>query len=150
MILIKKIFKSGVEITPLFAKNEIKNYLPAGKNGFQGFALNSEKGVKTPSWRILGTKKCLKIRSNKLLWILHLAYASATIFFYYNKGSEVVVSIQDELDKIFLSYEKILIRLNMQGIKTKNGKEITHKDLRKAIIVMQKKHYNCRWKSEKL
>lgn len=38
----------------------------------------------------------------------------------------------------------------MLEIKTKNGNKITHKDLRKAIIVMQKKHSKCRWKSEKV
>jgi hypothetical protein len=59
-------------------------------------------------------------------------------------------SIQDELDKFFLSYDKILMRLNILKLKTKTGNEITHKDLRKAIVVMQKKHSNCRWKSEKL
>ena len=32
----------------------------------------------------------------------------------------------------------------------KTGKEITHKDLRKAICVMEEKHSNCRWKSEKI
>ncbi len=55
-----------------------------------------------------------------------------------------------ELDKIFLSYNKILTRLNMRGCKTKNGNEITHKDLRKAILVMQKKHPTCRWRSNKV
>ena len=55
-----------------------------------------------------------------------------------------------ELDKIFLSYNKILARLNKQGYKTKNGKEITHKDLRKAILVMQEKHPKCRWRSNKV
>lgn len=59
-------------------------------------------------------------------------------------------SIQSELDKFFLSYDKILRRLEILEIKTKNGNKITHKDLRKAIIVMQKKHSNCRWKSEKV
>lgn len=49
-----------------------------------------------------------------------------------------------------MSYEKILYRLNIQNIKTKTGKEITHKDLRYAIQVMQRKHKNCRWKSEKI
>ena len=38
-----------------------------------------------------------------------------------------------ELDKIFLSYNKILARLNKQGCRTKNNNEITHKDLRQAI-----------------
>lgn len=56
----------------------------------------------------------------------------------------------NNLDDIFLSYEKILIRLKLLGLKTKNGKEITHKDLRQAIDIMEKKHPTCRWKSEKI
>lgn len=57
---------------------------------------------------------------------------------------------ETELDKIFLSYNKILNRLKMKGLKTKNGKEITHKDLRYAILVMQEKHPKCRWRSNKV
>lgn len=57
---------------------------------------------------------------------------------------------ESKLDEVFLSYDKILFRLNIQKIKTKTGKEITHKDLRYAIQVMQRKHKNCRWKSEKI
>ena len=57
---------------------------------------------------------------------------------------------ESELDMIFLSYNKILKRLKMNGLKTKNGKEITHKDLRYAIEVMIKKHPTCRWKSNKV
>ena len=49
-----------------------------------------------------------------------------------------------------MSYDKILFRLNIKNIKTKDNKDITHKDLRKAITVMQRKHKNCRWKSEKI
>lgn len=56
----------------------------------------------------------------------------------------------DELDNVFLSYDKILIRLKYQNVKTKDGNEITHKDLRKAITIMQKKHKKSRWKSEKV
>ena len=56
---------------------------------------------------------------------------------------------ETELDKIFLSYNKILFRLNKRGCKTKNGKEITHKDLRYAIDLMIKKHPSCRWQSNK-
>ena len=56
MILIKKIDESGVINAPLFLKLETKKYLPEGKMGFRAFALNSEKGVKTPSWRIMGIK----------------------------------------------------------------------------------------------
>mgnify|MGYP000051882470 CR=1 FL=1 len=55
-----------------------------------------------------------------------------------------------ELDKIFQSYNKILAKLNNLGCKTKNGKEITHKDLRYAIDFMVKKHPTCRWRSNKV
>ena len=54
------------------------------------------------------------------------------------------------LDSIFLSYNKILKRFQLLGVTTKYGKEITHKDLRKAIEVMLKKHPTCRWRSEKV
>ena len=52
----------------------------------------------------------------------------------------------DILDTVFLSYKKILYRLNLQDIKTKTGKKITYKDLVYAINVMDKKHICCRWK----
>ena len=55
-----------------------------------------------------------------------------------------------ELDNIFLSYNKILKRLNSRGYKTKNGKEITHKDLRYAVDFMIKKHPTCKWRSNKV
>ena len=58
--------------------------------------------------------------------------------------------VMDEFDKVFLSYWKILNKFKILNIKTKNGKEITHKDLRKAISVMNKKHPTCRWQSEKI
>lgn len=57
---------------------------------------------------------------------------------------------QQILDSIFLSYNKILMRLHVLGITTKHGKEISHMDLRKAIDVMIKKHPTCRWRSEKI
>ena len=40
-------------------------------------------------------------------------------------------------------------KLQIQGIKTKSRKTITHKDLRYAISIMIKKHPTCRWRSEK-
>lgn len=58
--------------------------------------------------------------------------------------------VMNEFDKIFLSYKKILNKFKMLNIKTKNGKEITHKDLRYAVYVMLKKHTTCRWRSEKI
>ena len=57
---------------------------------------------------------------------------------------------EQALDSIFLSYNKILKRLDLLGITTKHGKEITHMDLRKAVDVMIKKHSTCRWRSEKI
>ena len=54
------------------------------------------------------------------------------------------------LDSIFLSYNKILKRLQLLGITTKHGKEVKHVDLRKAVDVMLKKHPTCRWRSEKI
>lgn len=46
------------------------------------------------------------------------------------------IDSQQTLDSIFLSYNKILNRLQALGIITKHGKEISHMDLRKAIDVM--------------
>ena len=52
-------------------------------------------------------------------------------------------------DDYFLSYSKILERLNLLNVKTKKGKIITSTDLRKAICIMEKKHPLCRWKFRK-
>lgn len=57
---------------------------------------------------------------------------------------------QSQFDSIFLSYEKILKRFKKEGIKTKGNKEITHKDLRRAIQLMNKNHSICRWQSLKV
>lgn len=57
---------------------------------------------------------------------------------------------EKELDKIYLSYSKILYRLQIQNIRTAKGKEISEIDLRQAVIIMDKKHHNCRWKQRKL
>lgn len=59
-------------------------------------------------------------------------------------------SSEQALDSIFLSYNKILKTFKLIGVTTKNGKEITHLDLRKAIDVMIRKHPTCRWRSEKV
>ena len=57
---------------------------------------------------------------------------------------------EQALESIFVSYNKILKRFKLLGVTTKYGKEITHKDLRKAVNVMLKKHPTCRWRSEKV
>lgn len=57
---------------------------------------------------------------------------------------------QNQLDNIFLSYNKILKRLKANNVTTKNNNEITHKDLRLSISTMLKKHPNCRWQSDKI
>lgn len=54
-----------------------------------------------------------------------------------------------ELEKICLSCYKILRNFKILEIRTKNGNEITDKDLRQAINIMEKKHLNCRWKYRK-
>ena len=54
-----------------------------------------------------------------------------------------------ELEKICLSCYKIIRNFKILEIRTRNGKEITDKDLRQAINIMEKKHLNCRWKYRK-
>ena len=54
-----------------------------------------------------------------------------------------------ELEKIFMSYNRVLQKLKLLNIKTKSNKEITHKDLRQAIDIMNRKHPTCRWKCQK-
>lgn len=60
------------------------------------------------------------------------------------------VDSEQFFDSIFLSYNKILMKLHILGITTKNGKEISELDLRRDIDVMIKKHPTCRWRSEKI
>lgn len=60
------------------------------------------------------------------------------------------VNSEQALDSVFLSYDKILKKLHRLGSTTKQGKEITELDLRKAIDVMLEKHPTCRWRSEKI
>lgn len=55
-----------------------------------------------------------------------------------------------ELEKIFLSYNSILKRFKLLNIKTKSNKEITHKDLRRAVDFMMEKHPTCKWKQKKI
>lgn len=42
------------------------------------------------------------------------------------------VNSEQMLDNVFLSYDKILEKLHLLGFTTKQGKEITELDLRKA------------------
>ena len=60
------------------------------------------------------------------------------------------VNSEQALDSVFLSYDKILKKLHLLKLITKQGKEITELDLRKAIDVMLEKHPTCRWRSEKI
>ena len=55
-----------------------------------------------------------------------------------------------ELENVFLSYNRIIEKLNNEKVTTKTGNIITHKDLRQAVEVMLKKHYKSRWRSEKI
>ena len=58
--------------------------------------------------------------------------------------------LEQALDSVFLSYDKILKKLHLLGLTTKQGKEIAELDLRKAINCMLEKHPTCRWRSEKI
>lgn len=51
---------------------------------------------------------------------------------------------------MFMSYKEILEKFKYENVKTKSGKEITHKELRTAINLMIKKHPLCQWQSEKV
>lgn len=62
----------------------------------------------------------------------------------------MITSSEQQLESVFLSYNRILEKLKLQHIKTKTGKEITHKDLRYAISIMEKRHPSCRWKSQRI
>lgn len=53
---------------------------------------------------------------------------------------------ENENDKIYLSYKKILNLLNIQNIKTSTNKNINYKILLQAIRIMEKKHPICRWR----
>ena len=74
----------------------------------------------------------------------------ALINFYSKEVIIMRIDSEQALDNIFLSYDKILKRLQLLGITTKHGKEVKHVDLRKAVDVMLKKHPTCRWRSEKV
>jgi len=74
----------------------------------------------------------------------------ALINFYSKEVMKMWRDSEQILDSIFLSYNKILKRLQLLGITTKHGKEVKHIDLRKAVDVMLKKHPICRWRSEKV
>lgn len=53
-----------------------------------------------------------------------------------------------KLETYLISYGRIATKLKEQCIKTKAGKEITNKELRYAINIMEKKHSSCRWKCQ--
>lgn len=53
---------------------------------------------------------------------------------------------ENENNKIYLSYKKILNLLNIQNIKTSMNKDIDYKILLQAIRIMEKNHPICRWR----
>lgn len=66
------------------------------------------------------------------------------VFFYWRKF--MVRDSENENNKIYLSYKKILNLLNIQNIKTSMNKDIDYKILLQAIKIMEKKHPICRWR----
>ncbi|WP_304818923.1 hypothetical protein [uncultured Clostridium sp.] len=61
-----------------------------------------------------------------------------------------MVSSEEIRKLIFMNYKEILEDFRENNIKTKAGKEVTHKDLRTAILIMLDQHPSCRWQSEKI
>ena len=61
----------------------------------------------------------------------------------------MISNLEKEIEKFFLSYTNILKKFKQLNIKTKSNKEITHKDLRRAVDYMVEKHPSCRWKCKK-
>lgn len=55
---------------------------------------------------------------------------------------------QRELDKIFMSYSRVLENLKLLEIKTKTNKEINIINLSNAIDIMHKNHQSCKWKCQ--
>lgn len=53
---------------------------------------------------------------------------------------------ENENNKIYLSYKKILNLLNIQNIKNSMNKDIDYKILLQAIRIMERKHPICRWR----
>lgn len=53
-----KKLKAVLQRVTVFYENLYTIILPVGKMGFRDNSLNGKNGVKTPSWRILGIKKC--------------------------------------------------------------------------------------------
>lgn len=58
----------------------------------------------------------------------------------------MITDTEIEMDKIFLSYEKILNKLRNNNITTASNTKIKYWDLAQACKIMDKKHPNCRWK----
>lgn len=74
----------------------------------------------------------------------------ALINFYSKEVMKNVERFRINFRYYFLSYNKVLKRLQLLEITTKHCKEVKHVDLRKAVDVMLKKHPTCRWRSEKV
>ena len=55
---------------------------------------------------------------------------------------------EKELEKIFMSYNRVLENFKLLNIKTRTNKNINMKDLIDAIDIMNEKHPSCRWKCQ--
>ncbi len=54
-----------------------------------------------------------------------------------------------ETEKIFMTYESVLHKLNLLKIKTKGNKKIQYSNIKKAVDIMVKRHPTCRWKQKR-
>lgn len=55
-----------------------------------------------------------------------------------------MISSKELRKYILMNYKEILQYFKENNIKTKGGKEISHKDLRTAVLLMNEKHHLCR------
>ena len=58
----------------------------------------------------------------------------------------MIVDSELEIEKLFLTYKRILYRFEIFEIKTKSNKNVTYADLAQACRIMDKKHELCRWR----
>lgn len=58
----------------------------------------------------------------------------------------MITDNESKMDKLFLSYKKILYRFQILDIRTKSNKNVTYSDLAQACEIMHKKHHLCRWR----
>ena len=95
----------------------IKIFSQRAKKGFRDFALNSKNGVKTPSWRILGIKKCSPKFGVK--------------FFIKKLNYKIILTKREQLFTILLEMMNMIYNYN-KLVRDKIPEEVNNMEGRKA------------------